>query len=529
MSEDSAVLRASMSAAQACYRDRRFQDAEVHYRRALAIDAAQGLARHQLARLCLMERRFQEAVTLLQQTARSPELAVEGHLLLALALEGLRRYEDAIAHYERLLTLEESADVLGNLGNLLLLVRRGKEALEVLSRAITLRPDLAVLHYHLGRTLIALGQLDEARRAFEQAVMLQPRNAGFHRALATTKRFGRSDPQLAALEALAAEVHTLDEDNQIELHFALGKACCDLGEDERAFEHLVRGNRLKRRRLIYDEDAALQTFEALKIEFSSGTMRQKASLGHPCATPVFIVGMPRSGSTLIEQILASHPGVFGAGEISTFGDLARRLFTAAPGLDFSEVVRRLTAEQLHRLGEEYCATLQALSPAATRIVDKLPANFMLVGLIHLALPKARLIHTVRDPLDTCLSCFAGHFEGAQAPFYDLGELGRHFRAYQSLMEHWHAVLPAGVLLDVQYEQVVEDLESQARRLVRHCGLEWDAACLRFNLNPRPVATASAAQVRQPIYRDSVGRARRYLHRLQPLVEALNGADRRPND
>jgi Sulfotransferase family len=222
----------------------------------------------------------------------------------------------------------------------------------------------------------------------------------------------------------------------------------------------------------------------------------------------------RSGTTLIEQILASHPKMFGAGELRHLSLLAASL----PG--FPEIVPYLSAERLRQLGTSYVDAVGAMAPDAERVTDKMPGNFALAGLIHLALPNARIIHMRRDPIDTCLSCFSILFTNGQPYSYDLAELGRYYRAYEELMEHWRSVLPAGVMLEVRYEDVVSDLEQQARRVVAHCGLEWDDACLGFHEARRTVRTASAAQVREPIYRSSMGRWRPYKELLRPLITEL---------
>ena len=251
-------------------------------------------------------------------------------------------------------------------------------------------------------------------------------------------------------------------------------------------------------------------------------MRAKAGLGDTSAAPIFIVGMPRSGSTLLEQVLSSHPGVFGAGEIATFIAVASKL----KGLDarllehFRAAMDSLTGDHLRSVGAEYVRQLRALAPEAERVINKTLGNFFVVGLIHLALPNARILHMRRDPIDTCLSCFSKWFASEQQHTFDLAELGRYYREYEDLMDHWRRVLPPGVMLDVRYEDLVDDLEPQARRIIAHCGLDWDPRCLDFHRSERPVSTASAAQVRQPIYRSSVGRGRAWKDYLQPLLEAL---------
>jgi hypothetical protein len=238
-------------------------------------------------------------------------------------------------------------------------------------------------------------------------------------------------------------------------------------------------------------------------EFSAEMMARHRGEGDPSEIPIFILGMPRSGSTLIEQILASHPGVQGGDERPDFPELLEAL-----GGDFAA------------LGAAYVERCRALAPGAARLTDKLPGNFRHAGAIHLALPKARIIHSRRAAADTCLSCFTKLFRGEQAYTYDLGELGRYYRAYARLMAHWRAVLPASVFLEVDYEELVGDPETQTRRLLAHCGLEWDSACLAFHQTRRAVRTASAAQVRQPLHRGAIGRWRRYETLLAPLLAEL---------
>jgi hypothetical protein len=229
--------------------------------------------------------------------------------------------------------------------------------------------------------------------------------------------------------------------------------------------------------------------------------------------------MPRSGTTLVEQILASHPGVFGAGELQEFGDLALNI--KLNRREFPEVIPALSAGELRTLGGSYLQAVRRMAPNAKRITDKLPANFRYAGLINLTFPNARIIHTVRDSRDIALSCFSILFAKGQLEFtYDLAELGRYIRAYQALMEHWRKVLPRVVMLEVKYEEIVDNLEAQARRIVAHCGLPWSDACVTFHQTERIVRTASATQVRQPIYRNSVGRWRDYGDLLQPLLREL---------
>ena len=285
----------------------------------------------------------------------------------------------------------------------------------------------------------------------------------------------------------------------------MAKAYEDTAQFDRAFRHLLEGNSLKRAHVSYNEIETLAGMRQLEETFTCELIREWEGTGEQSSVPIFIVGMLRSGSTLVEQILASHPEVFGAGELKYFG---RSVASMPEGQGISSADLQtgscVPGGRLRDLGTRYLAELRRLAPDAIGITDKMPSNFLNLGLIHLALPNAAIIHTIRDPLDTCVSCFSKLFDDPQPHTYDLAELGRYYRSYRDLMAHWRRVLPPQRILDVHYEEVVRDLELVARRIVSHCGLQWDPKCLDFHLTKRPVRTSSALQVRQPLYKGSAG-------------------------
>jgi len=282
----------------------------------------------------------------------------------------------------------------------------------------------------------------------------------------------------------------------------------DVGDADQAFARLNAGNRRVRGSLVYDVEADVSCFKAIADAFTSDVMNLFAGAGDTSEHPVFVVGMPRSGTTLVEQILASHPDVHGAGELNLLSEVSG-------GALFPTLGRELPA-----WGRAYAERLAALAPGKRRVVDKMPSNFQFLGLIQLMLPNARIIHCRRDPIDTCLSCYSRKFADRQDFSYDLRDLGRYYRAYEDLMDHWRRLLPHDRLLEVRYEDLVNDLRTEAERLVAFCGLEWNEACLDFHRTDRPVQTASVNQVRQPIYRSSVSRWKQYARHLEPLLGAL---------
>jgi hypothetical protein len=431
-------------------------------------------------------------------------------------LKRMGRGEEALAAYDRALALRpDHPAALNGRGAVLLDANRYEEALAAYDAALQAQPDFAVALHNRGRTLQFLGRFADARADLLRATALAPDNAGACLDYAETTSFAADDPVLARLEALAAQDGP-DTTARIQTQFALGKAYADLKDDRRSFLHLMQGNAMKRATLRYDEADSARFFQRVMDVFTPDLLRAKSGAGNGTRRPIFILGMMRSGSTLVEQILASHPTVHAAGELPAF------IRIASGSVAYPDGVAAMRDAAIGGVAGAYLAELERLAGTAARLTDKMPSNFFWAGLIHLAFPNAAILHTVRDPLDTCLSCFSKLFAEDHPYTYDLGELGRFYQRYERLMAHWHAALPPGRILDVRYEAVVADLEGQARRILAHCGLAWDERCLAFHTKARPVRTASLAQVRQPLYGTAVGRARAYEEFLGPLKDALAG-------
>jgi Sulfotransferase family len=350
-------------------------------------------------------------------------------------------------------------------------------------------------------------------KALEEAARAFPHAPGILFSQTDLKRFEPGDPLIAQMQALLQR-EGLSVADRTTLHFGLGKAYLDLGDSAEAFRHYNEGNRLKRATFAYDADENDRWMAEIARVFSPALMTAKADMGARSGMPIFVVGMPRSGTTLVEQILASHAMVHGAGEL-------RKLQALGDYADFPAGFRALPPDRLKAMGEAYLAYVAPMAAGRRHVVDKMPANFALAGMIRLILPDARIIHCRRDPVDTCLSCYTKLFAGQQDFAYNLTELGRFHRAYQGLVAHWREILPASHFLEVDYEDVVADVAAQARRMLDFLGLPWDESVLRFHETERPVRTASSNQVRQPIYRSSAGRWRKHAAELEPLLAALN--------
>ena len=366
---------------------------------------------------------------------------------------------------------------------------------------------------NLGQLQMEFGRKEEAMKATAEAAKAFPDAPGILFAQTDLKTFAPGDPLIGKMQALLAR-DGMSVSDRITLLFGLGKAFLDIGDSEAAFRHYDEGNRLKRATFAYDADANERWMARIAEVFSSDLLAAQADVGARSSLPVFIVGMPRSGTTLIEQILASHPLAHGAGELRTLYSLVDRIG------DFPASFASLPEDRWKAIGDAYLAHVAPMAAGKRHVVDKMPSNFLLCGVIRIALPGAKIIHSRRDAADTCLSCYTKLFAGEQAFSYDQSELGRFHRSYQALMAHWRETLPPSRFLEVDYEWVVGDTEREARRLLDFLGLPWDDRVLKFHETDRPVRTASVNQVRRPIYKTSTGRWRKHAAELGPLLAAL---------
>ena len=450
----------------------------------------------------------------------------EAHSNLGIALRDLGQLESAVASYQRALEIKPGfAEAHYNLGNVLRDLGQYESAVASYQLALRIKPDLAEAHSNLGESLMELGKTAEAEEFLNKAMELSPGKA---KPLATALLYfpyQPDDPRFSQLEAVYARRGSLPLKERIKLNFAMGKAMANIGQYDRSFSAYEEGNRLHYQAHPFDEVGhELFMKESCNI-FTADLFNKCAALADTLPAiqdervPIFIVGMPRSGTTLIEQILASHPAIYGAGEINILGDVAKKINPLF--LDSANGADALLA--LRKLGQEYLDQVWKLAPDARYITDKMPGNYFHLGLIHLMLPNAKIIHSMRDPMDTCFSCYALQFTYGHEYSYDLGTLGRQYLRYRKMMEHWHNVLPPGRIIDVSYEDNVAHPEREARRLLEYLGLPWDPVCLKFHENRRPVHTASITQVRKPIYSSSVARWKHFEKHLGPLLEIIHPA------
>jgi tetratricopeptide (TPR) repeat protein len=472
------------------------------FERAIALKPDYGEAYYNLGIVLEDQGREANAIAVYRRAiAAAPKLAdAHGRLAVLLVTQGYPA--QAVECFRR--AAAASSDPVAkrvNRANALLFAEEFPEAELWLRRAVAIAPGNPQIRRILGIVLQKTGHFAEAISHFEQAIALDPNEASAYYQLCVSKKITEVDRPLIGQMLAQLERADINHRNRMDLHFALGKAFDELAEYAQAMQHFDMANRLARVDLEFDRAKFSVENDHLIAHFTADFVREHAGFGAGDELPILIVGMPRSGTTLVEQILSGHP-MIAAGDELVFWHNAAPIFlpneTEAPG--------PLTFE---RIAADYCAVLRQIAPNALRVTDKLPANFRLIGPIHLALPRARFIHCRRHPVDTCLSNYFTQFSKAQNHSFSRGDLVYYYQEYSRLMAHWRTILPSDRFLEIDYEELIADRESMTRRLVRFSGLDWDDACLHPERNDRLIKTASVWQARQPVYGTSVERWRNY--------------------
>ena len=469
------------------FRDQqRRPEAIARYRLALALNPKFAEAYHYLGVIFLEQGRQSEATAYLRKACELKPDYTEARLALAHALDSDGHIDEAVATYKAI---------------------------------IDTSPRVGAAHNNVANILKTQGKIDEAIEHYEKALEINPANVQAHYNLSRARKGMESQEDIEKMEKMLerADLPELDRTN---IHFTLGKIFDDLERYDEAFEHFRQGNEFDHRVPSFDPRAHETLVNRLIEVFSANFFARREGFGSESHRPIFIVGMPRSGTTLTEQILASHSQVFGAGELEQVGQLVNAISAEISGAaGYPDSANDLDAMTACRLGETYVSYIKRLSNDSPFVTDKMPGNFVHVGFISLFMPNARIIHCQRQPMDSCLSCYIQHFTSPMPFSVALESLGKYYQGYERLMRHWNKVLPDKIL-NIDYEDTVANHEDVVRRIVEFCGLEWEDACLQFHETDRPVKTASTWQVRQPLYNTSVARWKNYEKQLQPLRDAL---------
>ncbi|MCP4998301.1 MAG: tetratricopeptide repeat protein [Hyphomicrobiales bacterium] len=502
--------------------EERYEEAEFCYRKALGLNPQYADAANNLAILLISRDQYDEALRVLDDALKAGNRTVP--ILLSVGRAQLHKGNFEMARKACELALEDeagSAAVYTLMGQIDHELDLYADAIKNFERAIEIDPEFTEARNFYGIALKSLGRIDDARKQFELTLENNPSAHGTYSNIADLVKFDEDPELVEKMESIFKEAENPDAERYMGLHFAIGKAYDDLGRYDEAFEHISKGAKMKRARLNYNESELKGFFEDIKSSFDANYFKNMPFEGNPTELPVFVIGMPRSGSTLVEQIISSHPKAYGAGEIKTFSHALGGLRSRYPALPkYPALVERMKPDHFRSVSDYYLNDINSQITDEIRVTDKLLTNYYFVGILLALFPNAKFVHTKRNPVDTCLSAYTKLFKDDMPHSYELGELWRYYRMYEDLMAHWTKVLPKGVMIDAVYEDVVSDTEKKAKEIVAHCGLEWDDACLAFHESKRPVKTASVAQVRKPVYKTSVERWKRYEKQLAPLVEAL---------
>jgi tetratricopeptide (TPR) repeat protein len=502
-------------------RMKNMKEAEKIYRNVLMQDPDSVDALRLLASIAMRARQWGDGVALLEKALRISPDYFQGWMDLGLGLQEQDRLDEALDAFGNAMRINpDKANPHTAAGTATAMAGRHEQALDFFNEALKRDPGSPGALAGIGNILKTIGDQEAAIRSYRECIKHNDEHGDTYWSLANLKTFRFDESEIAAMEKHAANEELSDEARTGFL-FSLGKASEDAGDCDKAFAYYDHGNRLRRQNESYDPVQTIDEHDEFIRVFSEEALRENEDHGHRGDTPIFIMGLPRSGSTLIEQILASHSQVEGTHELPDLSRVARKVGndtankSAYPAAVFDGDIKRL-----NDYGADYLRRTERHRELKTPyFTDKMPNNFIHVGFVHVILPDAKIIDARRHPLDSCLGSFKQLFARGQPFTYDLYELGEYYLQYVRIMDHWNEVLP-GKVLRVQYEEVVGDLDTQVKRMLDHCGLPFEESCLRFYESDRAVKTASSEQVRKPIYSSSVQLWRRYEEHLGPLIEVL---------
>lgn len=460
---------------------------------------------------------------------------VPAQVNLGRALNALKEFKEATIHLNQAIAAapdfvdahQELATAKGEAGDL-------DGAVNAIDAALALSPNNVRFLTQKAGLFVTFGKLDQSEIVHRDVLKLQPDSIHAYNGIARVKKFEAYDDDMKNMERLYKAIPDVDynkilqgekddakrEDPKMNLAMSLAKAFEAIKDFDRAFHYYKEGNRLKRKKYYYDQAADFGELDLRKELFTPSLVSKFKGSGDPDKTPIFIVGMPRSGTTLIEQVFHAHKDVFGAGELGIMGELVREQFQGMRSFEKKLSKGKITEQTFKDMGAAYIEKVREINTDSPYITDKMPHNFLQVGFIKLALPNAKIIHSYRNPIDNAFAIFKQIFgnDGHQYG-YDLVELGQYQNKYRELMAHWDEIFP-GDIFECRYENMVADLEGQTRKVLDFCGLDWDPNTLNFHKAERAIRTASVTQVRQPIYKDSVEKWRKYETQLQPLIRVL---------
>lgn len=475
------------------------------------------------AMMLISQEKLKQAAPLLRKATSIEPTFLDAMIALGKVRTQLGRVKGAARIFWRATKVDPtSADAFHGLGVLYQQLGKLEKALTFYEKSAARKPNEFV-YANIGHVQKGLGDLEAAATAFHQALTINPHFTKAYQSLGSLKQYRFTKDDITAMKTILTTA-ILSSDEKSAVHFSLGKAFEDLADYNQAFEHFDKANKLARKNITYQSKHTQSLTDTIINTFSAEFLKAHADSGNKSNAPIFVVSMPRSGSTLVEQILASHSMVLGGNELPDLQQVSSKSKTLLNNQsDFFSNLSNLTDEHFNHLGTMYLERVKKrYKTTKPYFTDKMPFNFQLIGFIQLILPNAKIIHVKRNPVDTCMGCFKLPFNENHEFTYDLIELGHYYCQYDRLMKHWHNLLP-GKIFEIEYEALVNNQEAQTRRLLEFCGLPWEESCLAFYNTKREVITESAGQVRQPIYKHAVGQWKNYEPFIEPLLMALRPA------
>jgi len=477
-------------------------------------------ALYNLLGLCLQsQKKFQEAIKYYKIAIQNNPNFFVAINNLGLTYHNMYDLKNAQHYYERAIEINPKfTHPISNLGNVKKELNNYEEAIKCYKLALSIDNKLYIVIHNLGMAYQALGKFEESKKYFESVLKINSKFTRADRSLSMSLKYDINNPHLKIMENKIKD-QSLNNFQKIELHFGLGKAYEDIKNYKKSFENYKLGNKIKRDTIKYQINDDVKLFENIKNSFSSIDFQNLENVGNKSDKMIFILGMPRSGTTLVEQIIANHKNVYGAGELRDLTQIVKENFLVNDKIKFPEKFNIKDQNFFSNMGTKYLENLDRYNTNKNYITDKAPGNLKWIGLIKLILPKSKIIHCTRDPKDNCLSLFKNLFEGELNFSYNLEEAAKYYKLYQNLIKFWKQLLP-DFIYDISYEKLVKNQEFESRKLLDFCNLDWDKNCLTFYKNKRGIVTASFAQARKPIYKNSVKSWQNYKNELLPMFKIL---------
>ena len=412
--------------------------------------------------------------------------------------------------YKKAISLDKKIpEPQNNLGNLYNYVDKVKEAIDCYKKAIDINSKFSYAHHNLGSAYVSVGKFNEAKKHFKQSIKLNPDFTVTHRSLSRITKYTNNDEHFKELKKIYKKANSNDSEKKIELGYALGKAYEDTKNFDKSFSHYKEANFFQRKKIDFSLKLEKKNFKEIKNTYNKKLLDNYKNTGSSDSSPIFIIGMPRSCTTLVEQILSSHNKVYGADELEFIPDLVKKNFGDKNLSLFFEEIVNFDKNNLKEIGDEYITKIKDISNESERVTDKLPINFLYIGFIKLILPKSKIIHCYRNSKDNCLSIFKNQFSSGKIKFaYEMGEIVDYYNLYNDLMKYWNNLLP-NFIFNIKYENLISNTKAEIKNLLSYCALDWNKDCLNFYNNKRPIKTASDVQARSRIYTSSIDSWKNY--------------------